>query len=285
MTTIVMTGGTSGLGQVAAARMTSSGARLLIGARGGPLPLDLAVLDSVRAFAAAVGPGPFDALVLNAGVSFHGVDRRTADGFETTFAVNHLAHFLLLNLLLPRLADGARVVITSSSTHDPELGGTLPPPRHAHAGLLAHPERDDGLHAGPRAAGGHAYTASKLCGILTARALAARPEAARLTVLAYDPGPTPGTGLSRDFSPAIRLAWALLGSPLGRLVPRMNTRQAAGATLADLALGAVRPPSGQGYASLVRGKLTWPQPSALARDRDVAATLWRDSALLTGLPG
>ncbi|MFB4294433.1 hypothetical protein ACBI99_42815 [Nonomuraea sp. ATR24] len=97
------------------------------------------------------------------------------------------------------------------------------------------------------------------------------------------PGPTPGTGLSRNFSPAIRPAWALLGSPLGRLVPRTNTRQAAGATLADLALGAVRPPSGQGYAALVRGKLTWPQPSEPARDRDVA--LWRDSAPLTGLPG
>nr|WP_219508388.1 hypothetical protein [Nonomuraea ceibae] len=82
----------------------------------------------------------------------------------------------------------------------------------------------------------------------------------QLLVLTYDPGPTPGTGLPRNFSPAIRPAWALLGSPLGRLVPRTNTRQAAGATLADLALGAVRPPSGQGYASLVRGKLTWPQP-------------------------
>lgn len=78
MTTIVMTGGTSGLGQVAASRMLAApGTRLLLGARrpGPPatetLPLDLTRLDSVRSFAMAVderlGAIPIDALVLNAG--------------------------------------------------------------------------------------------------------------------------------------------------------------------------------------------------------------------------
>jgi NAD(P)-dependent dehydrogenase (short-subunit alcohol dehydrogenase family) len=100
MTTIVMTGGTSGLGQLATNRLLATpGTRLLLGARrpGPPaaetLPLDLTRLDGVRAFAAAVGERlgaiPIDALVLNAGRSGH-ADERTADGFETTFVVNHL---------------------------------------------------------------------------------------------------------------------------------------------------------------------------------------------------
>ncbi|MEU6710218.1 SDR family NAD(P)-dependent oxidoreductase [Nonomuraea sp. NPDC046802] len=293
MTTIVMTGGTSGLGAHAAERMAAAGANLLIGARrpvqDGLVSLDLARLDSVRAFASAVGErlgsAPIDVLVLNAGVSFHDIGQRTADGFETTFAVNHLAHYLLLRLLLPRLAHGGRVVITSSSTHDPELGGTLPPPRHADVKLLANPELDSELDTSPRAAGGRAYTTSKLCNLLTARALATQREAVakQLTILAYDPGPTPGTGLSRNFSPPIRLVWSLLGSPLGRLIPRMTSQKAAGHTLADLCLGTVSPPSGQRYASLVRGRLTWPQPSELARDRSVGDALWHDSAALVGL--
>ena len=129
MSTMVMTGGTSGFGAIAAERLTLSGnARLILGARrptsvGESIPLDLTELDSVRAFATSVrerlGDTPVDALVLNAGVVLPDVTGRTVDGFETTFAVNHLAHYLLLRLLLPVLADRAIVVLTTSGTHDP----------------------------------------------------------------------------------------------------------------------------------------------------------------------
>ena len=99
----------------------------------------------MRSFAAAVaerlGDTPIDALVLNAGRSGN-ADELRADGYETTFAVNHLAHYLLLRLLLQRLADHARLVLTTSSTHDPAQRTPLPPPRHADAHLLAHPELD-----------------------------------------------------------------------------------------------------------------------------------------------
>jgi NAD(P)-dependent dehydrogenase (short-subunit alcohol dehydrogenase family) len=179
--TIVMTGGTSGLGQVAANRLLATpSTRLLLGARrpGPPaaetIPLDLAYLDNVRSFAAAVGGRldaiPIDALVLNAGRSGDAAGR-TADGFETTFVVNHLAHYLLLRLLLPRLADHARIVLTTSGTHDPAQRAPLPPPRHADAQLLAHPELDPDRDRQPRTASGRAYTASKLCVVLAARAL------------------------------------------------------------------------------------------------------------------
>lgn len=184
MSTMVMTGGSSGFGAIAAERLTRSGkARLILGARrtasgGDSIPLDLTELDSVRAFAAAVrerlGQTPVDALVLNAGVIHPHVDGRTADGFETTFAVNHLAHHLLVRLLLPALRDGALVVLTTSGTYDPATQAGLTPPRHADADLLAHPDRDPGLDPRPRKAGEHAYTASKLCAVLTALSLSRR---------------------------------------------------------------------------------------------------------------
>jgi NAD(P)-dependent dehydrogenase (short-subunit alcohol dehydrogenase family) len=297
MSTIVMTGGTSGLGQLAASHMLATpGTRLLLGARrpGPPaaetLPLDLTHLDSVRSFATAVGQRlgatPVDALVLNAGRSGRDTDGRTADGLETTFVVNHLAHYLLLRLLLPRLANHARIVLTTSGTHDPAQRAPLPPPRHATARLLAHPELDPDRDQRPRAAAGHAYTASKLCVVLTARALAAQPEAQarQLTVVAYDPGRTPGTGLLRNEALVVHALWQVLGLPLLRpLVPRANSREAAGRALAELALGRARPPAGRIYAALRRDQLTWPDPSELARRDELMHTLWRDSAELVGL--
>src|SRR5262245_41582191 len=107
MKTIVMTGGTSGLGEVTVRRLAAVPAtRVLLGARETgtrdveTLELDLVRLDNVRAFALTVIErlGEIDALVLNAGMSLPNVERRTSDGFETTFAVNHLAHYLLLRL-------------------------------------------------------------------------------------------------------------------------------------------------------------------------------------------
>ncbi|WP_420115160.1 hypothetical protein [Pseudactinotalea sp.] len=52
---------------------------------------------------------------------------RTVDGLETSFAVNHLAHYLLLRLLLPTLAHRARVVLTTSGPHDPASRADLTP--------------------------------------------------------------------------------------------------------------------------------------------------------------
>jgi len=298
---MVMTGGTSGFGAIAAERLTRSGnARLILGARrptavGEAIPLDLTALDSVRAFATSVrerlGDTPIDALVLNAGVVLPDADGRTVDGFETTFAVNHLAHYLLLRLLLPALADRAIVVLTTSGTHDPATRAGLAPPRHADAELLAHPDRDPGRDPRPRKAGEHAYTASKLCAVLTARALSARPDARtrRLTVVGYDPGQVFGTGLAKDLSFPLRIAWSLLGTPvlgwpLRRLNRTLNSRTAAGNALADVALGLATPPNGRTYAALRRGQLTWPDPSELARRDDLAQALWSDSARLVGLP-
>ncbi|MGH3433602.1 MAG: SDR family NAD(P)-dependent oxidoreductase [Thermocrispum sp.] len=295
MTTIVMTGGSSGFGAIAVQRMGHSpGTRLLVGARtpsAGSVALDLTRLDSVRAFAGTVrerlGDTRIDALLLNGGTIRPDDTGRTVEGYETTFVVNHLAHYLLIRLLMPALAAGARVVLTTSGTHDPATGASLAVPRHAHAELLAHPDRDPDRHVQAKKAGEHAYTASRLCNVLTARSLHAHANSRdrHLTVVAYDPGQVFGTGLARDLALPLRVAWAVLGTPLGaplrRLSPTQNTRTAAAQALADLALGTVQ--QRRTYAALRRGRITWPDPSALARSDDLAQALWTDSARLVGL--
>ena len=75
--------------------------------------LDLADLASVRSFADAI-EGPINLLVDNAGVMAT-PEQRTADGFEMQIGTNHLGHFALTNLLLPRITD--RVVVVSSGAH------------------------------------------------------------------------------------------------------------------------------------------------------------------------
>ncbi|MBT2466990.1 SDR family NAD(P)-dependent oxidoreductase [Streptomyces sp. ISL-66] len=141
--TAVVTGANSGIGYVAARELARHGASVVLACRSAArgraaevrlrtevpgadvefLPLDLADLATVREFAAAYGRrrggDTLDLLVNNAGVMALPYGR-TADGFETQFGVNHLGHFALTGLLLPRLlaaAPGARIVNLSSAFH------------------------------------------------------------------------------------------------------------------------------------------------------------------------
>jgi len=130
-----------------------------------------------------------------------------------------------------------------------------------------------------------AYAASKLCNVLTVRALAASDlaRARSLRVIAFNPGFTPGTRLTRNHGLAIRGFFVLLAPILG-VFQRLNTVAGGGNLLADLALGRLVPPEGRLYASQVRRVLTWPSPSELASDDAVMARLWRDSAAMVGPP-
>ncbi|MFG2564451.1 oxidoreductase [Streptomyces sp. NPDC048567] len=136
--TAVVTGANSGIGIVTARELARCGARVLLACRderrgeeaaariryavrGADVefaPLDLADLSSVRAFAKGLRADRLDLLINNAGVMALPYGR-TADGFETQFGVNHLGHFALTGLLLPRLTatGGARVVTVSSGLH------------------------------------------------------------------------------------------------------------------------------------------------------------------------
>ncbi|OYQ30850.1 hypothetical protein CHU93_06200 [Sandarakinorhabdus cyanobacteriorum] len=289
---IVMTGGSRGIGAEALRHLLREpGARILLGVRDAApagvegLPLDLASLASVHRFAdaviAALAGARIDALVLNAGGQRPTVAERSADGHELTFAANHLGHFLLVLRLLPHLADGARVVITSSGTHDPAEATGVPPPRHADARRLADPTQDPELDRNPITAGMRAYSASKLCNLMVARVLARDAALASrgISIVAYDPGLTPGTGLVRQQMWVVRtLVWPLLPLllPFGKT---MNSLADAGRHLALLATS-VRPPPGSVYASLRKGRLTWPAPSELARDEAACTALWDDSLAL-----
>jgi NAD(P)-dependent dehydrogenase (short-subunit alcohol dehydrogenase family) len=292
--TVVMTGATSGIGAHALARlMASADTRAIIGARPSStrpaldgvevLPLDLSSLSGVRAFAAAVldrlGGEPIDVLVLNAGAQFRNTAARSADGFELTFAVNHLAHYLLARLLLPAVAKGGRIVLTTSDTHDPKIFRSAPT------------RLDVRRWAQAPGSPASAYAASKLGNLLTAEAIATLPDTAerQITTIAFNPGLTGGTGLSRAFPAALRSAMVALRPVfilLSRLRPElyMNTPEHAGDILAQLADGTLAPPAGRIYASLVRGQLAFPDPSALAQDPAAREELWRESADLTGLP-
>jgi NAD(P)-dependent dehydrogenase (short-subunit alcohol dehydrogenase family) len=133
----IVTGANSGLGLVTARELARAGSRVIVAARSAekgqdaaariasaaaganvsPAILDLAVLESVREFAAAA-PERVDLLINNAGI-MAAPRRVTEDGFESQFGTNHLGHFALTGLLLPALlnAPAPRVVTVSSHLH------------------------------------------------------------------------------------------------------------------------------------------------------------------------
>ncbi len=294
---IVMTGATSGIGLAAALRLIAGpDSHLIAGARAPAkapaeiatkarvLPLDLARLQSVRDFAAALANDPpIDVLILNAGLQTRH-QQVSADGFEMTFAVNHLAHYLLARLLVPQMANGGRIILTSSGTHDPDLKTGMPPPLHADAGKLAHPKSDPDRDTKAGVAGRRAYSTSKLCNVMTARSLATHLAGDRPDIMlaAFDPGFTPGTGLARDYPGPLNLIFRHV-MPLVMRGERTSTPENSGRLLADLASKPDYQSTRGGYFA-VRGKqLVETPPSKLARDATVAERLWTDSAAMVGL--
>jgi NAD(P)-dependent dehydrogenase (short-subunit alcohol dehydrogenase family) len=290
MKTVVMTGGTAGFGAVAAKRISDTpNTQLIIGARAAKsssidvLPLDLDRLANVRSFVQSLTKKldgtKIDILILNAGAQFGNTKHRTEDGFESTFAINHLAHYLLLRLLTPSLAKNATVVITTSDVHDPKMNPLGP--KELDPETLAHPNgKGQGFIPGFRA-----YSSSKLCDLLTARAFEVSSAAQMngMRVIAYNPGLTPDTSLYRAWP-----WWAKLmmtSASLVRPLTGINTVEQAGNAIADLGLGTIVPPAGRMYASLVKGRLTWPDPSELAQSDTAMKELWVESAHMVGMPG
>ena len=135
--------------------------------------LDLSSLESVRAFSSKVlaSEPRIDILVNNAGMMGCPY-AKTVDGFETTFGVNHLAPFLLTNLLLGRLkeAPSARIVNVSALLY--RLGKI----------------NFDDLNSEQSYSAFAAYNQSKLANILFTRSLAQRLEGTKVTVNTLHPG-------------------------------------------------------------------------------------------------
>jgi light-dependent protochlorophyllide reductase len=253
--------------------------------------LDLGSLASIRAFAAAyaerIDLPPLTALVCNAGTQVVSGLSRTTDGFETTFGVNHLGHFLLANLMLRQMAAPARIIFVSSGTHNPAESTGMPPPRFRDARLMAYPERDaEAIAEKPGVSGRRAYSTSKLCNVMCAYEMSRRlrleglssPDAP-ITVNAFDPGLMPGTGLARDYSGLARFAWNRVLPILRPIIPHANTPTRSGRALASLVTD---PKLAKTTEKYFRGYKESPS-STESYERGKAAALWQQSAELVRL--
>ena len=239
--------------------------------------LDLGPLAAVRRFSRDLPP--LDAVICNAGLLNVSGAKITGDGIEETFAVNHLAHFLLVQEVLPSMPAPGRVVFVSSATHDPARRTGFPPPRYATARRLARPDDADTEH--PMRAGQHRYAASKLCNVLTAYEFARRIPAEVATFNAFDPGQMPGTGLARDLHGFRAFAWKRV-MPALTLVPGINRHRPkqSAAALARLVLDPRRAGTTGRYFNGTREV----RSSAESYDTRKATDLWETSTTLTADP-
>lgn len=270
----VVTGATSGIGKAAAAALTGLGATVVlvgrdrgrteaaaaeIGSASASAPraevADLASLEQVRALAERLaGLERIDVLINNAGLVL-GERRITPDGFEHVFALNHLAPFLLTNLLLPKLAASApaRVVTVTSDAHS---AGRLD---------LNDPNLERGWDSW------RSYANSKLANILFTRELARRSDGTGVTANCAHPGVV-RTGFGRESRPLLKL-----GITIAR--PFMLSPERGADTIVYLATS----PDVAGQTGGYYVKRQQREPSAAARDDAAAGKLWDISEKLTGL--
>ena len=134
-----------------------------------------------------LGSRPIDALALNAGIQTVTGDLSSADGLELAFAVNFLAHFLIVERLKGLLRPGGRIVITSSEVHDPDAFCLMGIGRATWQDplVLADPERSQEHVASIVDRGEARYCASKLLNLMHVRHLA--QELPEIGVVAFNP--------------------------------------------------------------------------------------------------
>ncbi|GAB7192113.1 SDR family oxidoreductase [Kineococcus sp. NUM-3379] len=265
--TIVLTGATSGIGRATARRLAPTTGTLVVH---GPEPAeevdgllwqlrrssagevhyvraDFTSLLEVRAAAGAISElvPRIDALVNNAGVPGSATRSLTADGFERTWQVNHVAPALLTELLLPRLGPGSRIVNVSSTTH-----------RMTTLSL-----DDPGLEHGYDPV--RAYARSKLAVVASSVALAARLRERRIDVLSISPGVISTSLLHAMFGAGGRD----VEHGARRLVEALDARVPTGSYIDD---GELVDPSAEARDPGVRDRLTRLTAAQLDSDRDPA---------------
>ena len=293
--TVVLTGPTGGLGRAAALAIANRPAAerpdLVLVGRAGPaltevaaaaraagatvheVGCDLARLADVRAAGQQVkhllGVGtvrPLRAIVANAGVSV--IDTRTAsaDGFELTFAVNHLAHAQLIGDLIESFVAPARIVLLGSNTYHQNVFRRIlrvPPARWRDPAELAVPA-DAGAPA-TFEQGGIAYSNSKLAALYYAHELQRRVPAG-INVAVFEPGFMPGTGLGRGHGPGLQR----LGRVVAR-IPGVSSPTRSGPALASVVLDDRWARLRDG-AFVVKDQVRRVKPFAMDPDRE--ARLW-----------
>jgi NAD(P)-dependent dehydrogenase (short-subunit alcohol dehydrogenase family) len=270
--TVVITGGNSGIGLVAARELARQGAALVLACRDTDktaaalesinavaatpainVPVDLASLESVRRLAAELlARCPrIDVLINNAGL-FPSSQERTADGFEMQFGVNHLSHFLLTALLRDRLVatKDARVVTVSSMLHK--------------RGRMDF----ESFRGVPKYSANAAYAQSKLANVLFALALARRLEGTGVTSNVLHPGGV-ATDITRDLPWLVRklIGFVFISPEMGAKTTLMLAT--------DPALAGV---SGAYFDQCKRADV-----AALVNDTALQDRLWQVSADLVGV--
>ena len=279
--TMAVTGANSGIGLATVSALAGRGARVVLCARdagrgrraldsvraahpGAEVELvcfDLSSLDSVRRGAEELlaRVDRLDVLVNNAGLVL-GHRRETPEGFEATFAINHLGPFLLTTLLCPRLVASApaRVVTVSSVSH-----------RQAVRGL----DFDD-LGTRHRYRGMKAYGRSKLAGVLVTAELARRLAGTGVTANSCHPGVV-RTRYGRDGDTR-----GLLPLGMTLIAPLLKSAEEGARLPVHLATAPELEQVTGAYFSGGRAV----RPSRAARDRAAAARLFAVSTALTGAP-
>ncbi|MGZ4206874.1 MAG: SDR family oxidoreductase [Actinomycetota bacterium] len=271
----VITGGTSGIGKETARALAERGARVVLInrnaekgtavaaeiARTATVPVemvhgDMSSFASIRAAAAEVLDRypRIDVLINNAGV-FRVRRHVTADGFEETFAVNHLAPFLLTNLLLARLKEGApsRVVIVASDAH---RGAVL----DFTDLLLEH-----------RFGSWKAYSRSKLANVMFSYALARRLNGSGVTANSLHPGFVATRLGSGNKIPIV---------PVYVLLRPFTISPRAGA---ETSVFLASSPDVEGVTGKYFDKKKDVRSSRVSMDEEAQELLWKMSAELTGL--
>ncbi len=209
--TVLVTGASDGIGAETAKDLAAKGATVHVTGRSAdklrpiaeavgtePLVADFSRLDDVRRLAAEVSErvGTLDLLMNNAGGTFN-PSQKTHDGHEPNFQINHLAPFLLTNLLRPQLAAaGTSLVVNTSSI----------------ANLLGKIVLDDLDYEHRRAIEFPAYGTGKLMNIVFTRGITQRWSDDKIASVAVHPGPA-GSSFGRDSW----LVGLLYRTPLKRL--------------------------------------------------------------------
>jgi len=277
--TAIVTGASSGIGLETAKALAGHGARVVLAvrdeAKGAAAastlpasakkevrPLDLASLDSVRAFARDWAGQPVDLLINNAGVMIPPLSR-TTDGFELQFGTNHLGHFALTNLLLPSIT--GRVVTVSSGAH--------------HSGRI---DFDDLNWERRRYLRWRAYGQSKLANLLFTAELQRRLTEAgsKVRSLAAHPGYAATNLQSHSGSRLMEFAMGSLGNRILAQDAAAGALPTLYAATADLPGNTFVGPSG--FAGLRGAPAPCPRSRA-ARDPETARRLWQVSETLTGV--
>lgn len=288
--TIVITGGSDGIGLQTAKSLAATNAHIIITGRNKEKTenavrliketsnnyrvshylVDFLDFQSVRYVAKEIDDSvdKIDVLINNAGATFSNF-QLSKDGLEKTMATNHFAHFLLTGLLLPKiqLAHSARIINVSSHSHYSAPSGGID---------FESIKTNKGYFIMK------AYAQSKLANVLFTISLAEKLKAQSITVNSLHPGAIKtNIGNKPDMNWLHSLAWTVLQKTMG-----LSIEQGAKTSIYLASSDEVNNISGKYFSSTNRFNITWQKPKIVvplhwANDGELRQELWKVSEQYT----